>query len=205
MFVLTVDQRHSRRSGDRIDDLLRDLDDRHLPVVRAFERTAGDEVQGVLDHPRTVVDLVMDLVRQDSWSTGVGVGPVDLPLPASTRAGSGAAFLLARDAVTRAKSRPTGLAVSGSGGTATGHAQAALDLLAALAQRRTDRGWEAVDLASQGLTQVEVADRLGVTKQAVSQRLHAADWHLEPPARELAAHLLAVADAAATAGTLDRP
>jgi transcriptional regulator with XRE-family HTH domain len=62
-----------------------------------------------------------------------------------------------------------------------------------------------VDLASQGLTQVEVAGRLGVTKQAVSQRLHAADWHLEPPARELAAHLLAVADAAATAGTLDRP
>ncbi len=205
MFVLTVDQRHSRRSGDRIDDLLRGLAGRHRGRVRGFERTAGDEVQGVLDHPGAVVDLVTDLVRQDDWSIGLGVGPVDLPLPASTRAGSGAAFTLARDAVTRAKSRPTGLAVSGASTAGAAHAQAALDLLAALAQRRTDRGWEAVDLAARGLSQVEVAERLGITKQAVSQRLHAADWHLEPPARELAAHLLAVADASGPADRVERP
>ncbi len=44
------------------------------------------------------------------------------------------------------------------------------------------------------MTQLEVARRLGVTKQAVSQRLQAADWHLEAPGRELAAWLLSVAD-----------
>jgi len=64
---------------------------------------------------------------------------------------------------------------------------------------------KAVDLAAGGLSQVEIAERLGITKQAVSQRLHAADWHLEPPARELAAHLLAVADASAPADRVERP
>jgi DNA-binding CsgD family transcriptional regulator len=205
MFVLTVDQRHSRRSGDRIEPLLRDLAGRQRGTVRGFERTAGDEVQGVLDHPAGVVDLVTDLVRQGEWSIGVGIGPVDLPLPASTRAGSGAAFTLARDAVTRAKSRPTGLAVSGASTSGASHAQAALDLLAALAQRRTDRGWEAVDLAARGLSQVEIAEQLGVSKQAVSQRLQAADWHLERPARELAGYLLAAADGSGPADRVERP
>ena len=202
MLVLTVDQRRSRGSADQVERLLGWLDEQRLPTVRRFERTAGDEVQGVLDRPTTVVGLVLDLVRQDRWSVGLGVGPVDEPLPASTRAGSGAAFVLARDAVTRAKSRPSGTAVSGSAVSAAGHAQTALDLLAALVQRRSDRGWEAVDLAARGLSQVEVARRLDITKQAVSQRLQAADWHLEGPARELAAHLVAVADASGAGGRL---
>lgn len=204
MFVLTADQRGSRQSGDRVEALLRDLAGRPLEPLRPFERTAGDEVQGVLDRPEAVVDLVLDLVRADAWSIGVGVGPVDHPLPASTRAGSGPAFVLARDAVTRAKSRPTGLAVSG-GEPAARRAQAALDLLAGLAGRRTDRGWEAADLAGRGLSQVEIAHRLDISKQAVSQRLQAADWHLEPPGRELAAHLLAVADASDPPARVVRP
>jgi hypothetical protein len=195
VLVLTVDQRRSRGTTDQVEHLLGWLEQNRVPTVRGFERTAGDEVQGVLDAPSAAVTLVLDLVRQDRWSIGLGIGPVDEPLPPSTRAGSGAAFVLARDAVTRAKSRPTGLAVSGTAVAPAGHAQTALDLVAALVQRRTDRGWEAVDLAAGGLSQVEVARRLDITKQAVSQRLQAADWHLEGPARELAAHLVAAADA----------
>jgi hypothetical protein len=202
MLVLTVDQRRSRGSADQVERLLGWLEDPSLPTVRRFERTAGDEVQGVLDSPAAAVGLVLDLVRQDRWSIGLGVGPVDEPLPTSTRAGSGPAFVLARDAVTRAKSRPTGLAVSGPALAAADHAQTALDLVAALLQRRSERGWEAVDLAAGGLPQVEVARRLDITKQAVSQRLQAADWHLEGPARQLASHLVAVADASGAAGRL---
>ncbi len=95
MFVLTVDQRHSRRGQDRVDALLGWLADRP-GVLRGFERTAGDEVQGVMDEPSAVVDLVLGLVRRGAWSIGIGAGPVDEPLPASTRAGSGPAFVLAR-------------------------------------------------------------------------------------------------------------
>jgi hypothetical protein len=200
MFVLTVDQRHSRRTSDRVEALLRDLAERAPALVRPFERTAGDEVQAVLERPEVVVDLVLLLVRDRGWSVGVGIGAVDQPLPTSTRAGSGPAFNAARSAVTAAKPRATGLAVAGPDPASARRAQTGLDLVAALLQRRTDRGVEAVALAHQGLTQLEVARRLGVTKQAVSQRLQAADWHLEVPGRELAAYLLSEAD-----GTVDRP
>jgi hypothetical protein len=192
MFVLTVDQRHSRRTRDRVEALLRDLA-RRTDLVRPFERTAGDEVQAVLDRPEAVVDLTLLLVRDRQWSVGVGIGAVDQPLPESTRAGSGPAFVHARAAVSAAKQRTTCLAVVGPDDGSARRAQTALDLVAALLQRRTERGAEAVALAREGLNQLEVAGRLGVSKQAVSQRLQAADWHLEVPGRELAVHLLSEA------------
>jgi hypothetical protein len=194
VFVLTVDQRHSRRTTDRVEALLRDLTARRGDLVRAFERTAGDEVQGVVASAEVVVDLVLLLVRDRAWSVGVGVGTVDDPLPQSTRAGSGPAFVAARVAVTAAKSRSTCLAVGGAEPLRARRAQTALDLVAALLQRRTERGAEAASLARQGLNQLQVAARLGVSKQAVSQRLQAADWYLEAPGRELAAYLLSEAD-----------
>ena len=194
MFVLTVDQRHSRRTTDRVEALLRDLSPHRGDLVRAFERTAGDEVQGVVAAPQVVVDLVLLLVRDRAWSVGVGVGAVDDPLPESTRAGSGPAFVAARSAVTAAKSRSTCLAVGGADQLGARRAQTALDLVAALLQRRTERGAEAASLARQGLNQLQVAARLGVSKQAVSQRLQAADWYLEAPGRDLAAYLLSAAD-----------
>ena len=193
MFVLTVDQRHSRRGQDRVDALLGWLADRP-GVVRGFERTAGDEVQGVMDEASAVVDLVLGLVRRGAWSIGIGAGPVDEPLPASTRAGSGPAFVLARKAVERAKSSPQLLAVEAPDADRAGSAQAALDLLASVVQRRSEPGWEAVDLISRGLTQTEVAEALGITKQAVSQRLRAATWAPEVAGRDLAARMLAAAD-----------
>lgn len=194
MFVLTVDQKGSRRSGDRVDDLLRRLAASPGPYVRGFERTAGDEVQGVLEDPATVVSLTVDLVRSAHWSVGIGIGAVRSPLPASTRAGHGDAFNLARTAVTRAKSRPAGVAVDGTDAELAAYAQSALDLLAAVVHRRSERGWAAVDLADQGLTQAQIGERLGISKQAVSQRLQAAEWHLEPGGRALSVHLLSEAD-----------
>lgn len=194
MFVLTVDQRHSRRVDDRVEPLLGWLAGRAEAFERPFERTAGDEVQGILQTPDDVVSLALALLRQDAWSIGIGVGLVNQPLPASTRAGSGPAFTLAREAVTRAKSRPSGVVVIGEAVEAARHAQTALDLLAAVVTRRTPQGWEAVELAAAGLNQIAIAERLGVTKQAVSQRLRTAEWHLEPDGRALASHLLSVAD-----------
>jgi hypothetical protein len=195
VYVLTVDQRHSRREQDRVEELLDWLGDRP-GVRRGFERTAGDEVQGVMDDPAGVVDTVLALVRRGEWSIGIGAGPVHDPLPASTRAGSGPAFELARAAVERAKSSPQRLAVAAPDPQRAAAAQAALDLLANVVQRRTDPGWEAVDLISSGTTQTQAAERLGITKQAVSQRLRAATWTPEVAGRDLAAQLLAAADGA---------
>jgi hypothetical protein len=193
VFVLTVDQRHSRRGHDRVEELLGWL--AHQPgVLRDFERTAGDEVQGVMDDAAAVVDLVLGLVRRGEWSVGIGAGPVREPLPPSTRSGSGPAFELARKAVEQAKSSPSLLAVGAQDRARAAAAQAALDLLSSVVQRRTDPGWQAVDLMRRGTTQTEIADRLGITKQAVSQRLRAATWAAEMAGRDLAAQLLAAAD-----------
>jgi hypothetical protein len=41
----------------------------------------------------------MFVARERTWSVGIGVGPVEEPLPASTRSGRGIAFTRARRAV----------------------------------------------------------------------------------------------------------
>lgn len=193
MFVVTVDQRGSRADIDRIDDLIGRLPTTVRPV-RRFERTAGDEIQGLLAEPDDVVRLTLDLVREGHWNIGVGVGAVNQPLPASVRAASGPAFVSAREAVGRAKSSPRRLAVSGPDEVAAGDAEALLALLAAIVQRRSAHGWEVVDLMTGGMTQQDAAERLGVTAQAVSQRLQSALWREEERARPVAGRLLRRAD-----------
>src|SRR4051812_50005611 len=111
-YVLTVDQRASRRTPDRVADALRTLNE-SVPLVLAFERTAGDEFQGLLAEPRDVVDVVLRLVRLGGWSIGVGAGAVHTPLPDSTRAGAGPAFLAPPRAVEAGKHRPVRLPVRG--------------------------------------------------------------------------------------------
>lgn len=195
MFVLTVDQRRSRLDDDRVAQVLRLLNhrDRAKGRVRAFERTAGDEVQGVLDDPALVVDLTLALVRDGHWSVGVGVGTVRRPLPRSARAGAGSSYEHARRAVERAKLSQDRVAVEGTADAAR-DAEALLGLLSAVVQRRSAAGWQAADLVGSGLSQTEAAAKLRITKQALSQRLHAGLWTHESRVRPVAALMLAVAD-----------
>jgi DNA-directed RNA polymerase specialized sigma24 family protein len=121
----------------------------------------------------------------------VGAGPVQTPLPDSTRAGSGPAFLAARRAVDAAKQRPLRLAVRGAVQPEAADAQAVLSALAALVERRSEQAWEAIALVDQGRTQSEAATVLGVSRQAVGQRLAAGLWELERELRPTATRLLA--------------
>src|SRR4051812_33299150 len=125
------------------------------------------------------------------WSIGVGAGPVQLPLPESTRAGSGPAFLAARRAVDAAKQRPFRLAVRGASPADAADAQAVLTALAALVERRSQQAWEAIALVEEGATQADAAAALGISRQAVGQRLAAGMWELERELRPTAARLLA--------------
>jgi hypothetical protein len=189
-YVLTVDQRASRRTPDRVADALRELN-ATVAAVLPFERTAGDEFQGLLADPEEVVDVVLRLVRLGGWSIGVGAGPVQLPLPATTRAGAGAAFLSARRAVDAAKQRAARLAVRGAAPVEAGDAQAVLSALAVVVERRSDQAWEAIGLVGAGRTQAQAAADLGISRQAVGQRLAAGLWELEQDLRPTAARLLA--------------
>ena len=189
-FVLTVDQRDSRRTADRVADALPELN-ATVPVVLPFERTAGDEFQGVLAEAADVVEVVLRLVRMGGWSIGVGAGPVQTPLPSSTRAGAGPAFLSARRAVDAAKQRPTRLAVRGAVPPEAADAQAVLSALAVVVERRSEQAWEAIALVDSGRTQAEAAGELGISRQAVGQRLAAGLWDLERDLRPTATRLLA--------------
>ncbi len=188
-YVLTVDQKGSRRNPDRVGDVLRELNDA-VPALLAFERTAGDEFQGVLSDPDQVVDVVLRLVRAGDWSIGVGAGPVQTPLPPSTRAGAGPAFLGARRAVDAAKQRATRVAVRGAVPADAGDAQAVLGALAVVVDRRSEQAWEAISLVGGGRTQAEAATVLGISRQAVGQRLAAGLWDLERELRPTASRLL---------------
>lgn len=188
VLVLTVDQRGSRASADRVPSVVSLL--APVPALRPFEQTVGDEIQGVLDSPLALPAAVELLLREDAWHIGIGVGDVETPLPASARSGRGPAYLNAREAVTAAKSSPWHLRVVGDSPWAR-RLETTLWLWAAVLARRTSRGWEVADLAAAGLSYDEIARRLGISPSAVSQRAAAAGIVESRRARELATDLTA--------------
>jgi hypothetical protein len=187
--VLTVDQRGSTRAAatDRVPATVAGLAD--LRALRPFERTAGDEFQGVVDEPAVLAAAVEHLLRDGGWNTGIGIGPVDEPLPESTRAGRGVAYVHAREAVTAAKAAPWRLRVVGDD-PGVRALETALWLWAHVLGRRTARGWEVADLVDAGSTYDEAAQRLGVSPSAISQRAQAAGLVEGRRARELVTDLV---------------
>ncbi len=188
--VLTVDQDGSREGTDQVPAVLDVL--APVPTRLPFERTVGDEFQGVLDDPSGVVAALEQLLRAGNWNIGIGIGAVETPLAEHARAGRGPAYLAARDAVTAAKSSPWHVrAVAGDGGDREGARalESAVWLWAALLGRRTSRGWEVADLVDEGLTYDDTASRLGITQSAVSQRAAAAGIAEGRRARELVEYL----------------
>lgn len=191
--VLTVDQRGSRHAADRVGDLLDVLAD--APTLLAFRRTAGDEVQALVTDAEQLPALVERVLRSGGWRLGLGLGAVEAPLPQDVREARGPAFVRARAAVEAARTSPAGLRVHApeSAETAARALESALWLWASLLERRTDRGWDVVDLVDAGNTYEQAAHRLGITPSAVSQRAAAAGLAEGRRARELVAHLAGLA------------
>ncbi|CAN5884548.1 hypothetical protein BH20ACT6_BH20ACT6_21970 [soil metagenome] len=192
MFVLTIDQRGSRRTDDRVPELIAAVAAAaEVRTVLGAERTVGDEVQLVVDDVWSVVETVEICSRLGGWTVGVGVGSMDEPRADSTRAARGTAFTAARQAVERAKRTPAHLSIAGgSDPYAARRAESVLWLLVAVQGRRTGRGWQVVETVRAGGSQRAAAARLGVSEQAVSQALQTAAHAETERGRELAAWLL---------------
>ncbi len=202
-FALTMDQRASRSNDDRVPEALEHLNGalgRALDL--RFERTAGDEVQALTRYPGAVVRAVVETARLGGWRLGIGLGQVETPLPDSTRAARGGAYLAARTAIGDARKVASGIAlvaanergrtVSGPGyGESVRHAETALWLVHELASRRSAQGWEVVDMLDQGMTSAQVADELGISPSAVSQRVRLAHRLEVQRGAELSTRLLA--------------
>ncbi|NUP60279.1 MAG: MarR family transcriptional regulator [Pseudarthrobacter sp.] len=223
MFVMTIDQRGSTGDVDRVPGLLsglagldlahleprRSAPDRPAPDPPVFERSVGDEVQGVVPDPATVVAIALQVLREGRWYVGIGVGTASIPPGASPREGTGTAFVAARKAVELAKAAgpqvPLSVvagSIAGNGGIraeeavkACANAEAVLRLLGRLIQERTDAQWRVVDaLRRQGPgrhgSQKQVALELGITEQSVSRTVFRSGWQEEWAARPAAAMLL---------------
>jgi hypothetical protein len=206
-FAILADQVDSRSGADRVPAALEAL--AGLDVILPFERTAGDEVQGLAASPESVVEAVLRLTRLDGWRLGIGAGTVETPLPGSTRAARGGAYLAARTAISASRRSPTGLALAVDPvvrddrygeviGTAR-DAEAGLWLVRSVLARRSREGWELMDLLDHGLTNAEAAARLGISPSAVSQRLARAARQEALRGAELCIRLLARLQDASTA------
>jgi hypothetical protein len=193
MFIITADQRDSRNNEDLVPEGIRAA--ARIGGARLEsppDRTAGDELQLATADPEIALAIALHLTRTGTWCVGIGIGPVDAPLPANVRAGRGAAFVHARDAVERAKRAPTRLAITG--GEAAADAESLVRLLVELRDRRSDEGWEVHDLLAEGLSQRAAAERLGITEGAVSLRAKAAGLRAEEAAVPALERMLARAD-----------
>jgi hypothetical protein len=210
MYVMTIDQRGSSTDVDRVPELISEL--RGLTPA-AFERSVGDEIQGVLERADDVVDIALHALRSGHWYVGVGIGAVQLAPAASPREGTGSGFVAARKAVEHAKTAAGQVplsVVSGSIGRGTevpqharegartcANAEAVLRLIGRLVQERTDAQWKVVDRLRnvQGAggkhgSQKQVAKELGITEQSVSRAVLRSGWQEEWAGRPAAAMLL---------------
>ena len=209
MYVLTIDQQGSTTDVDRVPDLIAAL--RNLTPV-PFERSVGDELQGVVEDAADVVDVALHALRGGHWYVGIGIGMVSLARGASPREGSGSGFVAARKAVELAKGAAGQVPLSVVSGSmvrgkdlqpqtqedavASANAQAVLRLIGRLVQQRTEAQWRVVDRlrAVQGVvghgSQKQVARELGITEQSVSRTVLRSAWQEEWAARPAAAMLL---------------
>jgi hypothetical protein len=228
MDVLTIDQKGSTGGKDRVPGLLAEL--HRMSTAGRFERSVGDEVQGVVEKPSEVVEIALHCLRSGQWYVGIGVGAVNLPLPASPREGSGAAFVAARYAVEKAKSAAGHVPLSvvsgglrrggaappeaGPGIMACANAEAVLRLIGRLVQDRTEAQWKVVDAlrelqsdestrrggSARDGSQKLAAAQLGITEQSVSRAVLRSGWQEEWAARPAAEMLLALAHDAVLEG-----
>lgn len=199
MFVMTIDQKGSSHAADGVPALLELL--RPVPAIVQFERSVGDEAQGVLESPKAVVDAALLCLRAGGWYVGIGVGDVDLPLPATAREGRGAAFVAARAAVERAKKAGDRAAVAVEGAFGAAEAEGVLMLIGLHIMKRTAAEWRILDQLEPGKwgSQTVAARQLGITTQSVSKAVARSAWVEEWAARPAAVVLLARADAGETA------
>ena len=198
-YVLTVDQIDSRAGVDEVEPMLGRLS--AIPTLLPFTRTVGDEFQGLLDQELSVVDVILLLMREAHWHIGLGIGSVETPLTTSDpRAARGDAFVAARAAVDRAKVEPSHLAVAGVDGATpdTSDVETVFRLVEALRSKRSEQGWQAVDLIASGQTQAQAAAQLRISRQAVGQRVQTAQWTLERAAEPTLARLLDRAERSAS-------
>ncbi|MEJ5927249.1 MarR family transcriptional regulator [Corynebacterium sp. H128] len=163
-----------------------------LEGVGVFEVIGVEDIIAIVNTPEAVADTSMALLSAGEWAVGIGIVPDSMKQAADVakRMATSALGSRARSGVVKAKLQ----APRGAKEEATAWANdisACFLLLATVLAKRSTEGREATSLMRRGYNQNEAAAELGITKQAMSQRLQAAGWQAETAGWQLAVNLLA--------------
>ena len=155
-----------------------------LPGVAGFEVLGVEDIRSKVADAEAALNLIMALLSDGNWAIGLGIAdgsnnsaPSDASATATaavgTRAGQVRVIVDRQDATTEAAD-----------------IAATFALMAHVLHKRTYEGREATSLVRRGMNQNEAAATLGISKQAMSQRLQAAGWPAEQAGWQLALNLI---------------
>lgn len=162
-----------RRLQDSVRGLSQELGESFTAPLKL---TAGDEVQALLARPHALVDIMVHLadeIHPVRMVWGLGRGPLDTDPADDVSVLDGPCLHRARDAVDRGKAEGRWLVVHGVEEPHEQVLEALMSLLAAIREGWTETRFRYVREARKRRQQ-EVAERLGVSKQAVHKALQAA-------------------------------
>mgnify|MGYP002719871084 FL=1 len=137
-----------------------------------------EDIRSEVANAEAALNLIMALLSDGSWAIGLGIADSSDASHAATRAvgtrpGQVQVIVDKRDASTDASD-----------------IAAVFALMAHVLHKRTYEGREATSLVRRGMNQNEAAATLGISKQAMSQRLQAAGWPAEQAGWQLTLNLI---------------
>ena len=155
-----------------------------LPGVAGFEVLGVEDIRSQVADAEAALNLIMALLSDGNWAIGLGIAdgsnnsaPSDASATATaavgTRAGQVRVIVDRQNATTEAAD-----------------IAATFALMSHVLHKRTYEGREATSLVRRGMNQNEAAATLGISKQAMSQRLQAAGWPAEQAGWQLALNLI---------------
>ena len=173
--------RAERSSTQReFNKLIADINRQFRPrILASFVITLGDEFQGLL-HDGTVIPALIRRIEQFSpreFRLGIGFGTIDTAIQKEAINVDGPALHNARAAIDRAKKKDLrGGVFVGFGSQLDRAANGYARILRHLRDWMTQQQRRVLDLLSSGLQQSDVAKRMKISKQAVSQHAAAVGW-----------------------------
>jgi len=149
-------------------------------ILSKFTVTTGDEFQGLLNHAELIPDLIWDLESSLKYHIrlGVGCGRLSTPLQPDSIGMDGSVWHAARDAI---KDSYVNKHYGGVFKNFSYRDDLILNGFARILylhrKRLTSRQLRIVNLLRTGMSQGNVADRLRITRQAVSRHGLLAGWN----------------------------
>lgn len=185
--MIAVHARYRGRETRRADIVRRSADAlATLPGVGTFEHVGVEDIRAHVMGPAETCDLVMALLSDGNWAIGIGITD------------HGPATFAATEAVGTRPAQVSVVVDSVRESSDASDIEATFALIGHVLAKRTVEGREATSLVRSGRNQNEAAEALGISKQAMSQRLQAAGWQAEQAGWRLAVNLITRATAPTT-------